>query len=70
MSKSVTVKVNVKGKPRKVYLGTKLEDNKWRGRVIVNDLYGDRTSVAGIYQVYQNGTRRFTPTGKNSSLLW
>lgn len=61
----------VRGVNRNVYLIRQLADNKWRAKVYVDvaNVANGRTSVGGVFQIYKNGSRRFTPTGKNGNLL-
>lgn len=63
---SNSVMVNVYGKQRKVFLEKEMSQSKWRARV---RMPGDGSSVRGIFQVYKNGHKRFTPTGSNGKYL-
>lgn len=70
MEKMNSVIASVKGKRRFVYLLKQLAPNKWHAKIYVNhNGKGKQTSVRGTYQVYANGARRFTPTGKNADLI-
>ena len=63
---SNAVMVNVRGKRRKVFLEAQLGPSKWRARIRMS---GDYASIRGIFQVYSNGAKRFTPTGSNGKYL-
>lgn len=65
------MQARVRGVNRTIYLGSRISDNKWRAKVYVDceNGPGRQTSVAGIFQIYANGARRFTPTGLRSDAL-
>ena len=57
------VEVNVRGQKRTVYLGESVGKNKWKAQIyFYSPDLGYRTSVAGTFQRYSNGTQRFTPS--------
>lgn len=58
------VDVVVRGVKRSVYLESLIEEGKYRARTYV----GSKT-VSGTYQVYANGSKRFTPSGVNAALV-
>lgn len=65
-----SVRVNVRGTERVVYLNKSLGQNKWSAQIYVNA--GDfRTSVTGVLSVNKNGVKRFVPSENavNSDLL-
>lgn len=66
---SLKESVRVHGVNRTVYLTKQVARNKWRGKIYVPCPNGGQTSVAGLYHVYGNGAKRFTPTGKNADML-
>lgn len=56
--------ITVRGSKRNVWIRSAIDANKWRART-----YVDGKTVSGILQLYKSGSYRFTPDGKNASLL-
>lgn len=61
-----SVMVSVNGKLKKIFLEKQISEGKWRARA---RMPGDGASIRGVYQVYKNGAKRFTPTGPNGKYL-
>ena len=61
------VQMSVRGVQRNVYLEKSLGNGKWSARTYVG--YRSKITVSGLYTVYSNGARRFTPSGINADLV-